>query len=76
MCVLVAVNQSDEEEEWAERDGTSQHSFHQQHCPAAQQEDVDKQPADTTERRVSPMIKAKTKAVKTFHLPSKEVIHV
>lgn len=40
---LVAVDQSDEEEQWAERDGTSQHSFHQQHCPTAQQEDMDKQ---------------------------------
>lgn len=39
---LVAVNQGDKEEERAQRDGTSQHSFHQQHCPTAQQEDMDK----------------------------------
>lgn len=41
---LVTVYQSDEEEQRAERDGTSQHGLNQQHCPTAQQEDVDKQP--------------------------------
>lgn len=44
------MNQIDEEKHRAERNGTSQHSFHQQHRPTAQQEDVDKQPEDTTER--------------------------
>lgn len=41
---LVAVDQSDEEEQRAERDGTGQHSLHQEHRPAAQQEHMDKQP--------------------------------
>lgn len=49
---LVAVDQSDEQKQWAKRDGTGQHSFHQQHCPTAQQEDVDKQPADTANNYV------------------------
>lgn len=46
----VAVDQIDEEKQRAERNGTSQHGFHQQHRPTAQQEDVDKQPEHTTER--------------------------
>lgn len=53
---LVAVDQSDEEKQWAERDDTSQHSFHQQHCPTAQQEDMDKQPEDTAERNTMQVI--------------------
>lgn len=50
---LVAVDQSDKEKQWAERDGTSQHGFHQQHCPTAQQEDMDEQPEDATERKTT-----------------------
>lgn len=56
---LVAVDQSDKEKQWAERDGTSQHGFHQQHCPTTQQEDVDKQPEDT-ERSTTHVTKIKS----------------
>lgn len=41
---LVAVNQSDEKKQGAERDGPGEDGFDQQHCPTAQQEDVDEQP--------------------------------
>lgn len=49
---LVGVNQSDKEEKRAQRDGPSQHGFHQQHCPAAQQEDMNEQPEDKTRENV------------------------
>lgn len=47
--LLVAVDEGDEEKQWAEGDGPRQDSFHQQHCPTAQQEEVDKQPKDKPE---------------------------
>ena len=47
----VAVNQSDEEEEGAEGDGTSEHRFHQQSRPAAQQKHVDKQSAERERKK-------------------------
>lgn len=41
------MDKGDEQKQRAERDGTSEDGFDQQHCPAAQEEDVDKQPANT-----------------------------
>lgn len=49
---LVAVDQGDEEEQRAERDGTGEHGFDQQHCPTTQEEDVDEQPENTDKRRI------------------------
>lgn len=45
------MDQGDEEKQRAERDGACQHGFDQQHCPAAQQENMDEQPDDKTERK-------------------------
>lgn len=42
---LVAVDQRDKQKQRAESDGTRQYRLHQQNCPAAQEEDVDEQPA-------------------------------
>lgn len=54
---LVAVDQRDEQKQWAESDGTCQHRFHQQNCPAAQKEDVDEQSAHTKTTNTTKIVK-------------------
>lgn len=60
---LVAVNQSDKEKQRTERDGPGQDSFDQQHCPAAHEEDMDKQPEDRQKHNASYNVKEQNRVM-------------